>query len=92
MNRRFNTFQKGMKTGMAKAKTDEFIELAVHPRYKDNIDRYIQVVRALAINESSPERMQRIATLEGQLLDPATAADAAIQLEAIGAPTARKPC
>ena len=58
--------------------------MAVHPRYKDNIARYMQVVRAVPITESAPERMQRIAELQSQLLDPTTAADAAIQLEAIG--------
>jgi len=84
VNKRFHTFQKGIKTGVAKAKTDEFIELVVHPRYKDNIDRYVQVVRAVAIAESAPERMQRVASLQSKLLDPATAADAAVQLEAIG--------
>ena len=84
VNKRFHTFQNGVKAGVAKAKTDELIDLTVHPRYKDNIARYVQVVRALPISETAPERMQRISTLESQLLDPATSADAAIQLEAIG--------
>ena len=84
VNKRFNVFEKGVKTGMAKAKTDDFIELTIYPRYKDNIERYIRVVRALAISESSPERMQRIQGLERELLDPVSAAEAAVQLEAIG--------
>jgi flagellar basal body P-ring protein FlgI len=84
VNKRFNTFESGIKTGVAKAKTDELIELAVHPRYKDNIERYMQVVRALPISETAPERMQRIAELQSQLFEPSTAASAAIQLEAIG--------
>ncbi len=84
VNKRFNTFDNGHKEGVAKAKTDELIELKVHPRYKDNITRYMQVVRALSISETAPERMQRITSLEGQLLDPEMAADAAVQLEAVG--------
>lgn len=84
INKRFHTFQNGVKSGVAKAKTDEMIELTVHPRYKDNIGRYMQVVRALAISESAAERMDRINTLQRQLLDVSTAADAALQLEAIG--------
>ena len=84
VNKRFHTFQNGIQTGVAKAKTDEFIELAVHPRYKDNIARYVQVVRALPMAESASERMERIAALQRQLLDPETAADAALQLEALG--------
>ena len=84
VNRRFYTFHNGLKTGMAKAKTDEYIELDVHPRYKNNIQRYIQVVRALPIHESANLRMQRVAELKEMLKDPATASDAAIQLEALG--------
>lgn len=84
VNKRFHTFQKGVKSGMAKAKTDEFIELTIHPRYKDNIDRYVRVALALPMTETAPERMLRVTALEGQLLHPATSAEAALQLEAIG--------
>jgi flagellar basal body P-ring protein FlgI len=84
VNKRFHTFQNGIKVGVAKAKTDEYIELTVHPRYKDNINRYVQVVRALAISESAAQRMERVVSLEKQLLDPVSSAGAALQLEAIG--------
>ncbi len=73
-----------MKIGVAKAKTEEYVELTVHPRYKDNIERYMRVVRAVAISESATQRMERIASLEQQLREPSTAAEAALQLEAIG--------
>jgi flagellar basal body P-ring protein FlgI len=84
VNKRFHTFINGIKNGVAKAKTEEYVELAVHPRYKDNIDRYVRVVRAVAISENASQRMERIASLEQQLREPATAAEAALQLEAIG--------
>ncbi len=84
VNKRFHSFQNGIKIGVAKAKTEEYVELAVHPRYKDNIDRYVKVVRAVAISETASQRMERIAALEQQLREPATSADAALQLEAIG--------
>ncbi len=45
VNKRFHTFQNGIKIGVAKAKTEEYVELTVHPRYKENIARYVQVVR-----------------------------------------------
>lgn len=77
VNKRFHTYEKGIKIGAAKAKTDNFIELTVHPRYKDNINRYVQVIRAVAVKESAHERMERIAALQEKLLDPATAAEAA---------------
>jgi len=84
VNRRFHTFEKGVKVGVAKARTDQYIELTVHPRYKDNIERYVQVVRAIALKETESEQIDRIALLEKQLCDPVTACRAALQLEAIG--------
>jgi hypothetical protein len=84
INRRFNTFRNGIKTGVAKAKTDQYIELQVHPRYKDDIPRYVNVIRAIPLKESQTERMQRMTILQQRLLDPALAAETAIQLEAIG--------
>jgi flagellar basal body P-ring protein FlgI len=84
VNKRFHITLNGIKSGVAKAKTNEYIELAVHPRYKDNITRYVQVIRALPLSETSPERMQRINALQSQLLEPTTSADAALQLEAVG--------
>jgi flagellar basal body P-ring protein FlgI len=84
INRRFCSYTKGIKTGMAKAKTDQFIELKVHPRYKDNIDRYVQVVRAVPLKESEAEQAERIVKLEKQLFDPQTSGQAALELEAVG--------
>ncbi len=84
LNRRFHTFSKGIKEGVATGKTDQYIELVVHPRYKDNIPRYVQVVRNVAVGETSAERLQRLEVLGRQLLDPVSAATAALRLEAIG--------
>jgi flagellar basal body P-ring protein FlgI len=84
INKRFHTYIQGIQTGVAKAKTAEYIELAVYPRYKDNIDRYFQVVHSIVLKESSHERLERITTLQAELLDPETASEAALHLEAIG--------
>lgn len=84
INKRFHTFSQGIKQGVAKPKTDEFVELTVHPRYKDNIARYLRVVRSVAIKEAPAEQASRLEQLERQLLDPITAATAALRLEAIG--------
>jgi hypothetical protein len=84
INRRFHTFGRGLKQGVANPKSDERIDLKVHPRYKDNIGRYIRVVRAIPIKETIGEQSLRIQLLERQLLDPITAATAAIRLEGIG--------
>jgi hypothetical protein len=84
VNKRFFSAYKGTKVGVAKAKTDKYIELRVHPKYTDNIERYMRVVRAIALRESESERQNRLASLERQLLDPISSSRAALQLEAIG--------
>jgi flagellar basal body P-ring protein FlgI len=85
VNRRFHTYDKGVQIGVAKAKTHQFIALAVHPRYKDNVARYVHVVRAMAVQENESQRAERIVRLEKKLLQPETACEAALQLEAVGA-------
>ena len=84
VNRRFHSFDHGNKIGVAKAKTHEVIELVVHPRYYDNVERYLRVIRSLPLRESEREQSQRLAVLEKQLLDPISSSRAALQLEAIG--------
>ncbi len=84
VNQRFFTFVSGLKQGVAKPLNDEYIELRIHPQYKHNIARYMQVVRAIPLRETPAERLDRLQVLEKQLLDPATADTAAIRLEAIG--------
>lgn len=84
ISKRFFSYMDGQQRGMAIPKTDEFIELDVHPRYKDNVGRYMRVVRSIAINETPSQLQTRLALLQNQLLDPVTTATAAIRLEAIG--------
>jgi flagellar basal body P-ring protein FlgI len=85
VNKRFHkTFAHGIQEGVAKAHTDKYIELTVHPRYKDNVRRYMQVVRSIVVRESVARQIERLALLEQQLLDPITTGRAALQLEAIG--------
>lgn len=84
INRRFHTYEKGIKTGVAVPKTDQYIELKVHPRYKDNVERFVRVIRCVPMKESAEEQLSRLAVLERNLLDPITSASAALKLEAIG--------
>ena len=86
VSRRFHTYQKGIQVGVAKAHTDFWVELAVYPLYKDNLDRYMHVVRAIAIQESATQQAQRIIDLERKLFCAKDAARAAVELEAIGRP------
>jgi flagellar basal body P-ring protein FlgI len=84
INRRFHTYDRGVKRGVATPKRDSFVELQTHPRYKHNLGRYVQVIRHIALGETPTERMNRIELLERKLHEPTTSANAALQLEAIG--------
>ncbi len=84
LNRRFHSYAHGTQQGIATPKTDAFIELQLHPRYKHNIPRFIRVVRSVAIHESASELVGRLKLLEKQLNDAVTCETAALRLEAIG--------
>jgi len=84
VNRRFYTYHKGVKQEVAKPINDQYIKLEVYPRYKDNVERYVRVVRAIALRETAKQRVERLALLERQLFDPVTAQTAALRLEALG--------
>jgi flagellar basal body P-ring protein FlgI len=84
INRRFHTFSRGLKEGAATPRSDERIDLKIHPRYKDNIARYIRVIRSIPLKETPAEQSLRVRLLERQLLDPITSPTAALRLEAIG--------
>ncbi len=87
INRRFHIYDRGNKLGVAKAKTDEYLEIRIHPRYRNNIPRYANVLCAVALRDSELIRQERLTQLEHQLQNPARAADAAMQLEAMGRET-----
>lgn len=76
--------ESGLREPLAKALTDQTIELKVLARYKDNYPRYLQVIRNIAFRETPVARHVRMEKLKSQLLDPDTTEQAALQLEAIG--------
>jgi Flagellar P-ring protein/HEAT repeats len=84
INRRFFFFDGTTRRGIAKPVSDEFIEIEVHPRYRNNIPRMMEVVRAIAANPNTSDSQARLAELAKLSSVPATAADAALQLEGIG--------
>ncbi len=84
LNARFHLYDHGTKKGVATPFNDERVELILHPRYKDNIPRYLRVVRSIALSETPAQRLARLDLLERQLQDPVTSANAALRLEAIG--------
>lgn len=84
INSRFHTFDRGTKRGVATPKRDNFISLAIHSRYRHNLVRYVRVIQAISIKESPHERLERVASLQSELLDPKTTVKAAVDLEAVG--------
>ncbi|MCD0461713.1 flagellar basal body P-ring protein FlgI [Roseiconus lacunae] len=84
INRRFFFFDGTTRRGVAKAVEDDYVEVEVHPRYEDSLGRYVSVLRSIVIDTSVSEQQTRLRTLASELADPATAAEAALQLEAIG--------
>lgn len=84
INRRFYFFDGTTRRGIAKAVEDDFIEIDVHPRYRQHEERMMAVVRAISVAPESSSTQARLVELAAKLREPATAADAALQLEAIG--------
>jgi len=89
IGRRFYDMVQGRKVPMAKAKTDQYIELRVPERYRDNYMHYLSVIRAIAINESTVEQRERMERLRRKLFTPESAGRGALELEAIGSAEAK---
>ena len=70
INRRFHTYSGGVKKGVANPKDDQHIDLIVHPRYKDNVERYMQVIRSVALKEHAGQQMSRLVLLEAPVAGP----------------------
>ena len=85
IGRRFHHFDEhGIKKPLATAKTDQRLVLTVHPRYKDNFPRYLQIIRHLAFREEPVQLRVRMARLQHDLLVPESSHTSSLQLEAIG--------
>ena len=85
IGRRFHDFDEhGIKKPMAKAKTDQKLVLSVHPRYKDNYPRYLQVIRHLAFRETPVGTRVRMQKLAKDIFTPERAEECSLELEAIG--------
>lgn len=76
----------GQRVPLAVAKTNELIDLKLHSQYKNNDERYVQVIRNMALKESDIAERLRIQELHERLHNPVTSELASIQLEAIGRP------
>ena len=84
INRRFDTYVRGKRQGAATPQTDKFIALEIHPRYRHNLIRFLRVIEQIPLRESQMGQIDRLKTLENDLLVPALSSLAAVRLEAIG--------
>ncbi len=84
INRRFLQYTDENSRGVASAKSDNYVELIVHESYRHNVSRYMNVIRSIVVGESDVASHERKELLLAKLLEPTTAAEAAMQLEAIG--------
>lgn len=82
INHRF--FVPGNTKPIAEAKTEDLVDLRVHPVYRNNISRYIRIIQSIAMYENTAIQLERMERLKKELLIPAKAASASFQLEAIG--------
>src|SRR5690606_27923038 len=74
----------GIRRPLAKFVTDSRIELEMHPAYRENYPRYLEVIRSIAFNEKEVERHLRMQRLREELRQGPTSFEASLQLEAIG--------
>jgi len=84
INQRFYGYKHSQRKGLATAKTDEYIELDVQGKYKNNHSRYLQVLRQIAVKETEVQRRERMIQLTDDLMNPPKASISALRLEAIG--------
>ena len=85
IGKRFFSYNRsGINESLATAKTDQRIELKLHPRYRDNYPRFLQVIRNINFKENNTQRRLRIHKLKSDLATPHKAEVAALQLEAVG--------
>lgn len=82
---RFYAYNRhGIREPLSNPKTDRTIALKIHPRYRDNFPRFLQVIRQISIREDDVARQVRMGQLATQLESVETARKAALSLEAIG--------
>lgn len=84
LNSRFQYRDGRFKKGVATAKTDNTIVLNVPDRYHHNQLRYLQVLSQVRLAQTPELHQQRLDRWGEELLDPATAGEAALKLEALG--------
>lgn len=84
INQRFHQHEGTDQSGMANAKSDEYLTIKVPNVYHHNQYRYFRVVKLLPVVNNPALQTQRIEQWGREVLDPKTAGMAALRLEGIG--------
>jgi flagellar basal body P-ring protein FlgI len=89
-NRINDRFQHKTRDGkpIADAKNGQRITLRIPPQYRQNIARFLAVLRYMPIYVSESGEAERLERLQNELLNPKTTPIAAIKLEGLGARSA----
>ncbi len=88
INSRFTYFDGSNQRGVAVPQSDEYIDLHIPSRYKQDPYHFVNVVMRVGFNETSEQRTKRIEKLSQDVTNPARVREACWQLEAIGQPGA----
>ena len=85
INKRFKI--EGEQAGVAKAKSQPgvYVEVKMHPSYREAPRRYLAVIMSIRCFESDAQQAQRLEALKQELLNPEKSQAAALQLEALPA-------
>lgn len=84
INARFTIFDGRKKVGIATPQKDNYISLAVPPKYEYDPFHFVNVVLQRSFNETDPQRRARLKLLEQQLTEPLAVRNACWQIEALG--------
>ncbi|MGB0599557.1 MAG: flagellar basal body P-ring protein FlgI [Rubripirellula sp.] len=84
INKRYFFFDGTTRRGIAKPLEDDYIEIDVHPRYRDNLQRMMNTILSISGNAMASDTQKQLAELAERLSDPTTSRDASVKLEAMG--------
>lgn len=85
INSRFSYINNGIKKNVAEARAPAIrISIIIPDEYKDNVNRFMNVLCSISFFESPSDLKKRLEDLKLKLLDPKQSELASLQLEAIG--------
>lgn len=88
INARFTYFDGSNQRGVAVPQSDEYIDLHIPARYKQDPYHFVNVVLRVGFNETADQKAKRLEKLSRDVANPARVREACWQLEAIGEPGA----